>query len=136
MIQEKTVLCVDDEEGILSAMRRLLRPLVGRVLTARGGEEGLRLARAERPDLIFLDARMPVMDGYDLMRRLREEGMGETPVVLLTGDVSEEALLQGLGEGCVYYIGKPFRNEHVRNIVRYLLGELTMEERESLELRL
>lgn len=134
--ERKTILCIDDEEGMRKSLDRLLRSISYHVISAGTGEEGLVKAREERPDLIFLDVRMPGMDGFAALKRLREEGMGGIPVVMLTAEGSDEASQRGYREGSVYYITKPFKNEYVRNIVAYLIGDLTPEQRERLETRL
>jgi two-component system response regulator AtoC len=129
----KTVLCVDDEEGVLASLRRILHPFGHRVLSARDGEEGVRMAQEEQPDLIILDLRMPKMDGLQALKELRELGMGGTPVILLTADSSTGTTLEAYREGGVYYITKPFKSTTVQNIVEYLIGDLTPEQRQKLE---
>jgi CheY-like chemotaxis protein len=130
---KRTVLCIDDEEGMLSALRRVLRPLAYRVVTALSAEEGLSLVHLERPDLIILDVRMPIMDGYQFMARLKEEGKGDIPIVMLTADGTMKDIQKGYQEGSVYYITKPFKNEYVRNIVEYLIGDLSEKQKEWVE---
>ena len=132
----KTILCIDDEEGMRKALDRLLRSISYRVITAPSGEEGLHKAREEHPDLIFLDVRMPGMDGFATLTRLREEGLGRIPVVMLTAEGSEESSQRGYREGSVYYITKPFKNDYVCNIVEYLIGDPNEERRALLETKL
>ena len=129
----KTVLLVDDERRALRALSRVLHPMRPRIWFAEDGGDALRLVRKFRPDLIFLDLHMPGMSGFDLMRQMREEGLGELPVIIVTGDQRQEALIRGLGEGCVYFLTKPFRNEQVLRIAEYLIGDLPESERERLE---
>ena len=127
--KQKTVLCVDDEASMLSALRRILWPLGYRILTAADGMQALEMAQQEQPDLILLDLMMPGMDGYAVLKRLHELGPVEIPVVMLTGKDSGEDMISGYQEGAVYYITKPFKNEYVVNVVEYLIGDLAKEER-------
>ncbi|KPJ55469.1 MAG: hypothetical protein AMS16_04245 [Planctomycetes bacterium DG_58] len=133
---QKTVLCVDDEDSILAALRRVLTPLGHCVLTASDGMQGVRTAQVEHPDLILLDLMMPDMDGFAVCKRLREVGLSDIPVVMLTGKDSGQDVISGYQEGAVYYITKPFRNEYVANVVKYLIGDLDDKEREWLEQKL
>jgi len=132
----KTILCVDDDAGMRSALSRLLKPLGHRMLLAGSGEEAIRMVREHRPDLILLDVMMPGMSGYEVLRRLREANTPETPVIMLTVKGSGDAVMKGYQEGCVYYIIKPFQNESVTNAVQYLIGDLPEEERQLLEQKL
>ena len=129
----KTILCVDDEEGILNALRRLIHRLSFPVIAARDGKEAIELIQTKKPDLIILDVHMPKMGGIEVLKWIRENEMAEIPVVMLTGDRSDSSTLKGYSEGSVYYITKPFSNEYVRNIINYLIGDLTAKEREILE---
>jgi len=134
--KKKMILCVDDDENLLSALRRLLRPLQHHVLTAKSAEEAILLASNKRPDLVLMDLNMPGMDGFEAIKRLKASGVHDVPVVMLTGDSAPNDIMRGYSEGCVYYITKPFNNDYVINIVQYLIGDLSEEERLSLEQQL
>ena len=83
--REQTVLVVDDEPSILLMLRALLAEEGCVVITAQHGEEALARAVERSPDLIITDLMMPVMDGYELRRRLKEEPRtADIPVVLMT----------------------------------------------------
>ena len=131
--KQKTILCVDDDANMLKAECRMLRGLPYRVLAASSGDEAIRVACEKKPDLILCDVMMPGMDGYEVLMRLREVGLTETPVVMLTAKGASASLLKGYEAGAVCYITKPFRNEQVLNVVEYLIGDLSPEARERLE---
>ena len=80
----KTVLCVDDDPGILSALERVLRRTPFEVVAALGPEEGLKLAETVNPDIILLDMKMPGMSGPEFMQEVRKI-IGNVPVVFITG---------------------------------------------------
>ncbi|MBI4230656.1 MAG: response regulator [Planctomycetes bacterium] len=132
----KTVLCVDDEENVLNALKRLFRGMPYRVLTSASSEEALRIVETEKPDLILLDLRMPELDGWGFLKEIRSRGLTNLPVVMVTGEGSDESAMRGYREGGTYYITKPFKNETVRQIVDYLIGDLSEEQRRWLEQRL
>ena len=83
MPEEKTVLVVEDEKNIVDILRFNLERKGYRVLEAYDGEEGLRKARTEKPDLILLDIMLPKMIGFDVCEALRKDG-DNVPILLLT----------------------------------------------------
>lgn len=103
-----TVLVVDDNDD----MRRYIRTLLVDkyfVMEAADGESGLRVARDTIPDIIVSDVMMPVMDGLEFCRRIKEDTLtSHIPVILLTARSTEEQQLQGLGSGADDYMTKPF----------------------------
>lgn len=135
-VKEKTILLVDDDRSMLRAMSRALHPLQAQIWFAGNAGEAIQLIVQLRPDLVFLDLHMPFIDGFTLMRAVKEEGLERIPIVLVTGDGTDLAFRQAFHEGCVYFIHKPFRNEQLRNIADYLLGDLSESERNRLEVLL
>ena len=87
MTTEPLVMAVDDEAGILRLIKLELSTQGFRVVTASSGEEALRTAEEQRPDIALLDIVMPEMTGLEVMRRLRERS--SIPVILLTAKGSE-----------------------------------------------
>lgn len=80
-----------------------------RVIEAVDGEDALKLARQERPDLLVLDKVMPKYDGFEVVRALREDPeMRAIPIVMLTERSGEPDVLSGLGLGVDEYMAKPF----------------------------
>jgi DNA-binding response OmpR family regulator len=108
-VAEGRVLVVDDEDGIRVLCRVNLELAGYDVLEAGDGATALELARAQRPDLIFLDVMMPQMDGWDVLRKLKEDaGTASIPVVMLTARTSEADQIRAWGEGILDYLAKPF----------------------------
>jgi len=97
MSTEPLVLAVDDEAGILRLIKLELTTQGFRVVTASSGEEALRMAEEQRPDIALLDIVMPEMTGLEVMRRLRERS--SIPVILLTAKGSESDKVRGLELG-------------------------------------
>jgi response regulator RpfG family c-di-GMP phosphodiesterase len=128
-----TMLCVDDEPNILSALRRLFRPLGYRILTAESGAAGLALLETESVDLVISDMRMPEMDGaafLEQVRRLRPECVR----MLLTGYSDITSILAAINRGEIYrYITKPWDDNDIVLVVRHALERRALErERDEL----
>jgi two-component system chemotaxis sensor kinase CheA len=131
----KTVLVVDDDEHMRTISGRLMESLGHRVLTAENGRLALDLLRAgPRPHLIVLDVRMPELDGFETLVGIRNElGLVELPVVMLTAQSSDEDVLKGYGVGADFYLTKPFSSDRLVDVVQYLIGDLSAEERAEIE---
>ncbi len=129
----KRILCVDDDKGILKFMERMLVRRGYDVLVAQNGLEALEILKKENMDLIILDIRMPRMDGYQLLDEIRYTDQASVPVIMLTARDKDEDVVKGYREGADYYVTKPFSTETIINIIEYLIGDLSPEEREHLE---
>ena len=111
------VLLVDDEPEFLEPMAvRFARRYVP-CLTAESGERALQLLKEEQFDCAIVDVRMPIMDGLDLLRRMRRE-FPEVPVILLTGHASVEIGIQGMKLGAFEYLMKPVDLDELLDTVR------------------
>jgi DNA-binding response OmpR family regulator len=105
----RRVLVVDDERGIRELCRVNLVLAGYEVLEAGDGQQALEVAKAELPDLIFLDVLMPGMSGWEVLAALRaEETTARIPVVMLTALNSEDDQIRGWEGGVVEYLTKPF----------------------------
>ncbi len=123
MAASKKILLVDDSPTVLLMERILLKDSPYTLLSATSGEEALKTALAERPDIILMDVMMPGLDGLEVCRRLRaEEATRNTPIILVTTRSSLEALEQGYACGCNDYIVKPFEGLELRMKVANFLG--------------
>ena len=100
------VLVVDDEENLRELVRRLLGSAGYSVRTARDGGEGLRSFFSWKPDLVVLDIRMPKMNGWEMLERIRE--MSDTPVIMVSALGQEDEKVRGLRGGADDYVPKPF----------------------------
>lgn len=122
MPEEKTVLIVEDEKNIVDILRFNLERKGYRVLEAYDGEEGLRKARTEKPDLILLDIRMAPKDGLETLRDIRAmEGRADVSVIMLTGMEDKNSVLESTKLGICDYILKPFLAVDLLNRVRRVL---------------
>jgi len=129
-----TVLCVDDEPNILSALKRSLRPEGVRVLTAVGGSEALETLERESVDLLISDMRMPGMDGAQLLEQVSQRWPGSIRI-LLTGHADMGATVAAINRGRIFrYLNKPWDDTELRATVRQGLELLALErEKQRLE---
>ena len=121
---EARLLVVDDEPNIVELLSATLRFAGFEVETAAGGLEAVETARTYRPDLLVLDVMMPGLDGFGVVRRLRQEGV-RTPVVFLTAKDATEDKVQGLTLGGDDYVTKPFSLEEVVARIRAVLRRVS-----------
>jgi two-component system OmpR family response regulator len=117
---EARLLVVDDEPNIRELLSASLRYAGFEVATAADGQQALALAESFRPDLLVLDVMMPGLDGFGVVRRLRQSGR-HTPVVFLTARDAAEDKVSGLTLGGDDYVTKPFSLDEVIARIRAVL---------------
>ena len=127
MAAQRKILVVDDTEANLKLLRALLRGAGYEVVTASGGEEGIRAATAEQPDLILLDIMMPDLTGFEVCQRLRgAPETRETPVVFLTALHELEDHMKGMDAGGDDVLTKPINKLELLTRVASLLRLSTL----------
>lgn len=104
---KKVILAVDDEESILDLLKFNTEKEGFKFLSATNGEEGLKIALEENPDLIILDVMLPRMDGLTVCRKLRQE-KANMPIIMLSARGEEIDKILGLEIGADDYMTKPF----------------------------
>jgi response regulator RpfG family c-di-GMP phosphodiesterase len=113
-----SLLLVDDEPGILSSLRRLLRPCGYKIHIAESGKDGLDILEREAIDLVISDMRMPVMDGAAFLEQVRNRWPATTRI-LLTGYADVSSTIDAINRGEIYrYIAKPWDDNDLTLIVR------------------
>lgn len=119
VVNVATILVVDDEPHIVQLVRDYLEHGGFTVLTAADGPSALRTARTGRPDLVVLDLGLPGLDGLDVARSLRRDGV--VPIIMLTARTEESDKLVGLELGADDYVAKPFSPKELVARVRAVL---------------
>jgi diguanylate cyclase (GGDEF)-like protein len=111
---ERRILIVEGSPTMRRVMRRFLAATGYEIFEAGDGEEALRLAARERPDVILLDRQIPRLDGYGVLASLRDDPeLGEVPVVLVTSHGEPEEVADGLTRGAHDYLRKPFEQQEL-----------------------
>lgn len=119
------ILIVEDNFDLLTILRDVLST-EHEVRTARRGEEAIRLARDETPDLVLLDLQLPGMDGIETGRWIKKQAPRPVPILVLTALAAHGDPEAVLASGCCdAYLAKPAPLEEIRDRVRSLLGERT-----------
>ena len=105
MGEKKKILAVDDDPSILQIVTDKLTVEGFDVIQAPNGQEGLRLAEAEKPDLILLDLLMPIMGGLEVMKHLRESGEWgkKVPIIVITNVDPDENTVRAVAKAQPYY---------------------------------
>jgi two-component system KDP operon response regulator KdpE len=117
------VLLVDDEKSILMMLEVNFRAAGFDVVTATSGAGALEMAVAARPDAVVLDLGLPDLDGWEVVKRLRElDGVASTPVVVLSGTDRNDALVRGYASTVEAYVTKPVEPDELVQTVRSVLA--------------
>ena len=134
--QNLKVLVVDDEPNIVELLTVSLKFQGFEVETANSGPAAIELAHSWRPDAYILDVMMPEMDGFELLSKLRAEGL-DAPVLFLTAKDAVEDRIHGLTIGADDYVTKPFSLEEVITRLRVILrrGNVSEDSNEDTTLR-
>jgi DNA-binding response OmpR family regulator len=129
------ILIVEDETPMRTALKDVLESEGYRVLTSADGENGLRRALEEKPDLILLDIMMPRLDGFAVSAELRRLAI-PVPILMLTAKGQVEDRVAGLDAGADDYLVKPFSTEELLARVRALLRRFQRQVRAPARLKL
>ncbi|MGL4376106.1 MAG: ATP-binding protein, partial [Microcoleaceae cyanobacterium] len=120
---EYKILVVDEVEENRLLMKKLLSPLGFNILDAINGLDALKVWEETSPDLIWMDMRMPVMDGYEATRRIKAHPLGKNTIIIaLTAGALDEEKNEILACGCDDIVRKPFREEIIWEMLTTYLG--------------
>lgn len=125
------LLIVDDDEFIRAVTQEALEQCGYIVGTAVDGQDAweILISNPVRYDLMLLDKQMPRLDGIALLQRVRADGrFTDLPVIMLTGDSSQEDIIQGLAEGAHYYLVKPSTEDVLKIVIQNTLGEFRKKQ--------
>jgi len=117
------VLIVDDEPAIRNLVRTNLEHVGLRVVEAADGVAGLEAVQTENPDLVILDVMMPLIDGFEMLKRLRQDTRTNTlPVIMLTAKARDADIFHGWLTGADSYLTKPFSPLELISLVKRVLA--------------
>jgi len=121
------ILVIDDDPDIRQAITMTLEYEGYQCLFASSGKEGLERVRLEEPDLLFLDIKMPRMDGLEVLSRLRKEGLTGFPVVIISGHGTIQTAVDATRMGAFDFLEKPLERERMLLVVRNALEQRKLE---------
>ena len=105
----KRILVVEDQEDNLQILRDLLTSAGFEIIEAKDGEEGVRAAVAERPDLILMDIQLPILDGYEATRRIKADtALKNVPIIAVTSYALSGGEAIARAAGCDDFVPKPY----------------------------
>ena len=117
------ILIVEDRMESRVLLKRLLQTVGFQVKDVANGQQGMQAFQDWQPDFVWMDMRMPVMDGYEATKRIKGTGAGKkTPVVALTASAFEEERHEVLAAGCDDFLRKPFQEAEIFETMRKYLG--------------
>lgn len=117
------VLIVEDEESILLSLEFLLSKEGYEVACARDGAAALRILEQQTPHMVLLDVMLPLVDGFELCRRMRTNpALANTRIMLLTARGRDSEVAHGLGLGADAFLTKPFSTRELMDTVRSLVA--------------
>ena len=123
MEQSYSILCIDDEENILSSLKRVLKKENYIVFLANSGQEGLEILRTEKIDLILCDQKMPKMSGFEVLREARKE-FPEVMRIMLSGYSDFDSLVKTINEGEIFrFLSKPWEVDELKNVIQLALTQ-------------
>ncbi len=125
MIKETRILLIDDHQTVFRLLEAIVRIKGYKLLYAESGQQGIVMARQEKPDLVLLDVMMPDIDGFKVCQYLKEnDSTKDIPVMFLTARGAEDDMATGRKAGAVGFMTKPFQTIDVlKQIERILAGE-------------
>lgn len=113
------ILVVDDDQSALRMIEDMLKIHSHRVVIARNGQDAIKLAKAEKPGLIFMDLRLPILDGYETTKQLRRvPELSTIPIIALTASVDRESIQRCLEAGCTAHLAKPVQSSELLDAVK------------------
>ncbi|MBI9065255.1 MAG: response regulator [Marinilabiliaceae bacterium] len=115
----KKVLIVDDQKECILIMKMILKQFPIKIIEACNGEEALKKIRKYQPALAFLDIRMPMKNGIDVLKELQEQG--DKTAIVMVSDHRDEAIIDACFDlGAMAYLKKPFSLRELNNVIKKL----------------
>lgn len=126
--KQHTVLCIDDEQNILNALKRLLRKENYRLLTATGGQEGFDILSQNEVHVVISDQRMPEMSGTEFLKQVKKL-YPQVIRIILTGYTDLDTITESINEGSIYkFFLKPWNDQNLKLEIRQALDQYDLIE--------
>ena len=125
----KRILVVEDQDDNMQILRDLLGSVGYEIIEARDGAEGVKAAKAERPDLILMDIQLPVLDGYEATRQIKADpALRAIPIVVVTSYALSGDEAKARDAGCDGYVPKPYSPRQLLAKIRQYLPEFVEQD--------
>jgi DNA-binding response OmpR family regulator len=122
--EPQTILIIDDDQCMVDVLTQRLTSQGYQTIGAESGEEGLRIARTDRPDLVILDLRLPDTDGLTVCQELADSSdTCSIPVFILSGMERPDIIRRSRAAGCQYFVRKPYDPNALLILIRHALDE-------------
>jgi DNA-binding response OmpR family regulator len=131
-MEKKLILVVDDEKNIRLTMSQSLEPLEIPIRTAINGEEALQMLGEETFELIFLDLKLPGIDGMEVLHQVRNN-WPKTRVIIITAHGTIDSAVEAMKLGAVDFIQKPFSPSEIRDLAKLVLEREALEEENAID---
>jgi two-component system alkaline phosphatase synthesis response regulator PhoP len=123
MSQKAKVLIVDDEPNNVDFLEQALEDSGYQLITATNGQEALNKIQSEQPDLILLDLNMPIMDGFTVLAKVKEDpNLRDIPVIIISSEQESKSVVKGIKQGAEDYLTKPVNAGLLVKKVKEYLG--------------
>jgi len=117
------VLIVDDEPFNIDVLEQALDGTDYQVMSASNGQEALGKIHSEQPDLILLDLMMPIMDGFQVLAKVKDDPMlREIPIIIVSAEHDSKSIVKGIKQGAEDYLTKPIDTSQFLKKVKEFLG--------------
>ncbi len=127
---DRTILLVDDDQMVIEIFHSILGKYGYRTIVATNGEECVQLAKEMNPDLILLDINMPLMNGIEACRILKEDSaVKEIPIIFVTSNTDDESLSKAFEVGGTDYVQKPVRRVELLSRIKSVLARDKLKKR-------
>src|SRR3989339_366293 len=136
-ILDNRIVVVEDDETLGSIYKEWLELFVNRIFVARNGKECLEVLSKEKIDLVITDVKMPIMDGYELLEKIKEKYF-DLKTIMLTAFGDKEGVIKALRLGAYDFLDKPVKMDMLEHVVRNALAYVDQQkmQRQLLELLL
>ena len=123
MSQKAKILIVDDEPFNVDVLLQELEELEHELITASNGQEALDKIKSQQPDLILLDLMMPVLDGFAVLKEIKDDdALRDIPVIIVSAASDSKSIVKGIKQGADDYITKPIDAESLKSKLKDHLG--------------
>jgi DNA-binding response OmpR family regulator len=123
MSQKMKVLIVDDEPLNVDILEQRLADQNYQIITASDGQEALDKINQEQPDLVLLDLMMPVLDGFAVLSKVKDDpGLRDIPIIIISADHDSKSIVKGIKQGADDYLTKPVNADLLVKKVKEFLG--------------